>query len=352
MIQPDEIIRADDFQAEYTYECAEDIDSGDAVSLVVSDGAVSEININETNETNESDFRNTRFRGQSFTTGANTNKIKSVQLRLRNSAGAVDVTLRLRSALTGSDIASATRQVPDASTTTLSFSFLADVSPSTTYYLVLTATLSLDNYVFVKRGVTNAVGTTYVSTDSGASFSTESPNRTWYFSVEEGIGEVGTIMKSIATTFDSGINFIGFAKESKLLGENCKVNIWNFHETTGLTAGADYYLSDTAGAISTTAGTISRWIGKAESTTKLNRMLGIRKFVSPFITVGFSGTICPANGLVTFVRTGGIGGSTFTVNGVGFTTSSTAQQIFMEVEAGDNISTGGATSVTRFRIKQ
>ncbi len=70
-------------------------------------------------------------------------------------------------------------------------------------------------------------------------------------------------------------NFIGFAQQNASLGAT--VNIVNdnvFTTFSGLTVGATYFLSGTAGAISTTPGTVVVAVGYALSATtiKINRM--------------------------------------------------------------------------------
>ena len=72
-----------------------------------------------------------------------------------------------------------------------------------------------------------------------------------------------------ATNTDAS-KFFGFAKESKTAGETDVIFYTNIVDGfTGLTVGADYFLSDTAGAIATTPGTIEVKIGRAISATEI-----------------------------------------------------------------------------------
>ena len=77
--------------------------------------------------------------------------------------------------------------------------------------------------------------------------------------------------KSNATSNDSAANnFIGFALHGATSGDPVIVQVSGVVTGfTGLTAGSTYYLSDTAGAISTSAGSQSRKIGIAINATTI-----------------------------------------------------------------------------------
>jgi hypothetical protein len=80
------------------------------------------------------------------------------------------------------------------------------------------------------------------------------------------------IYKASASAWSYRINFIGFAIAGGSSGASIPVNDTSVvAEKTGLTAGSMYYLSNTQGAISTSSGTIGRRIGRATSTTRINR---------------------------------------------------------------------------------
>ena len=98
------------------------------------------------------------------------------------------------------------------------------------------------------------------------------------------------VYKASASAWAYRINFIGFAQSTATANNPVLVNTMEIvTEKTGLSAGSDYYLSDTQGAISTTAGTISRRIGRALSSTRLKRPKNGTP-VSGFISRSFSGT--------------------------------------------------------------
>jgi len=77
------------------------------------------------------------------------------------------------------------------------------------------------------------------------------------------------VFKASARNATNAGKFLGFVKESVSEGDEALVVVSNVFTTTGLTAGVPYYLSDTRGSISTSAGSISKKVGMALSTTKL-----------------------------------------------------------------------------------
>jgi len=87
----------------------------------------------------------------------------------------------------------------------------------------------------------------------------------------------GKVYKTDAGFDDERIhNFVGFAKEDGALDETHKVQVSGIVSgLSGLTTGSLYYLSDTAGAISDTAGTYEKIIGIAVSSTRLLLRPGI-----------------------------------------------------------------------------
>ncbi len=96
----------------------------------------------------------------------------------------------------------------------------------------------------------------------------------------------GKVYKTDADYHDWRIyNFIGFAKESGSANDVKKVQIGGKVEGfTGLTTGSYYYLSNTAGAISTSPGTFMALAGLAVSSTELilmkQRIIPVLTFAS------------------------------------------------------------------------
>lgn len=82
----------------------------------------------------------------------------------------------------------------------------------------------------------------------------------------------GKVYKASAASWAYRINLIGFAITAAGASSPIEVNTSQIvAEKTGLTPGSAYYLSDTQGAISTSAGTIQRKIGIATSATRILR---------------------------------------------------------------------------------
>jgi hypothetical protein len=80
------------------------------------------------------------------------------------------------------------------------------------------------------------------------------------------------VFKSSAAAFDVRFGVVGFAKNDALDGELVDIDFYFKQTRSGLTAGKHYYLSDTNGAISDTAGTIPFYLGTAVSSTELVRL--------------------------------------------------------------------------------
>ncbi|MFA6171959.1 MAG: DNRLRE domain-containing protein [Patescibacteria group bacterium] len=77
------------------------------------------------------------------------------------------------------------------------------------------------------------------------------------------------IFKSKADYSANTQRWVGFALETKAVDLSTKVQFTNIYTSSGLTPGSIYYLSDTSGAISTSAGTVSKKVGLALTATKL-----------------------------------------------------------------------------------
>jgi len=92
-----------------------------------------------------------------------------------------------------------------------------------------------------------------------------------YFQITQGIGTAGHIGQANSSYADARANqFMGFALAAISSSQSGDIQssgiVGGF---TGLTVGSTYYLSDTAGLISTSAGSQSRKVGIAISTTQL-----------------------------------------------------------------------------------
>lgn len=111
------------------------------------------------------------------------------------------------------------------------------------------------------------------------------------------------IYKASAAAFDHRLNFIGFALAGASSGAAVNINTANVvNEKTGLTSNTLYYLSNTQGAISTSAGTYERLIGRTVTTSKIIRKRGMVALNA--ISIASSGT-APCDGALYFTVGGG-----------------------------------------------
>jgi hypothetical protein len=88
----------------------------------------------------------------------------------------------------------------------------------------------------------------------------------FWFALNDTIGHV--LVKTDANYHSKTFNFVGIAQENGVAGGTVTVDI-QYGTTTGLEPMRDYFLSDTAGAIALTAGTIPYVIGKGLNATTL-----------------------------------------------------------------------------------
>jgi hypothetical protein len=135
------------------------------------------------------------------------------------------------------------------------------------------------------------------------------------------------IYKASASAWAYRLNFIGFAIDSIASGDSGLVNIQPIvTEKTGLTSGSMYYLSDTQGAISTSAGTIARKIGRALSSGILYRPKNGTP-VSGFIARSLALATAFAHCELSAYFTGGSPAKEVTLNGTTLYSSSSGDDI-------------------------
>jgi hypothetical protein len=275
-----------------TYTCGENIAINDAVALIPFTGALNTNVVDfETSDTNRS-ITPTTWRSQSYTTTATATTINRIRVRFLASTSSIgQVRLIIRSSLTGSNLYDSSGVNLPNTTGQHNITFIPriPVTGNTTYHLIVIGQDVGGGSISVRTDDTISYGSLNTSTDSGSSWSADTSGR-YYFSVDEGYFNKNEIIKTSASSFSSRLNFIGFARESKNIGESCLVNRGNYELLTGLTPGSDYYLSDTSGLISTTPGTIERVAGRAISATLFDRLLNKSRSVSAYqsVTVGFS----------------------------------------------------------------
>jgi hypothetical protein len=313
-----------------TYEAGENITSGDAVAITASTNQVVSTLVTHTTDNTNKSFGQNNWFAQSFTTSSVGTRIDNVTIKVAGD-GNSRFLLAIRDSLTGSNLWDG--EVIAPGNTTFSFSPKLTVTPSTTYYLVIYNHFADYNHN-LRVDNTDTYGTVHSSTNAGSSWSTDSGYR-WYMTILESSGVANIAYKASGASFDYRLNFIGFATSSVSTGQNLTINTSSKYSSTGLTPGA-YYLSDTPGEISTSAGTISRWVGEAISTTLLHRRLNRKRKVSGWISLASTLFNAPAPMQIQMVHQG-----TIVVDGV-TVTGGTDTDATPYIEAGDLVSvTGG-----------
>lgn len=179
--------------------------------------------------------------------------------------GSVQITIQADSAgaPSGVVLGTATKASVSTSMTEYDVDFVAPVGLTSgiTYWIVYESTVS---------------GERYRLNVSGAGTSYEYNGTVWNLQV----GEVYLVLKNIivdgylyladASAAGTSDGFIGFIQTGASPGGTAQVQIADvFSGLSGLTTGSIYYLSDTAGAISASAGTVTKKVGRAVSATEL-----------------------------------------------------------------------------------
>ncbi len=264
-----------------TLVAGENLTANDAIFVAKGDES-RRINAYSTTRSSNEGFASTTWLYQSFTTSANTTSVTRIKLWGGSSGNppSQSMTVRLRATPNGADMASGTSGFAGQNANGEMTIDIADtaVSPSTTYYLVM----SVPSESFVSYYMSGSATSVYsggasgISTNSGATWSVPSTVAgDFYFEVLEGDYVAGRAYKTVAATdFYAGTgltaNFIGFAQATVTSGNNVNVRCSGKKTSmSGLTPGTVYYLSNTPGAIATSAGTVSKKIGLALSATEI-----------------------------------------------------------------------------------
>lgn len=216
---------------------------------------------------------------QTFLTSADAVSIPKVTVVLRNNSGAGTPEFRIAiyetaaGKPTGSALGSQTQTVPPSTTATYTITFPTPVavSPSTTYAIVVSVNVfGLDPQIRYVTAGGYANGAVYYSADSGATWGAAQVEDL-DFDVYEIQTKEGYVYLSNATNNDElANNFVGFCINAANAEDNAYVVIGGVKDGfSALTTGDKYYLSDTAGEIANAAGTQSRPIGIAISSTEI-----------------------------------------------------------------------------------
>ncbi len=253
----------------------EDISAQNAV--VMSDGNVTKINpdISQTSKNTGTPAYDAYWDAQSFIATSTTVS----KINLYTSTGPIGnktFTVKIRSSLTGSDIGSTTFGTTGGEGEVLhSAIFSTAVSGLTignTYYIIVYSNGTSSAYPSLSINTPSAYadGQMYHSTDSGTNWSSDA-TIDFYFVLYASY-DAGTVLQSNATIANARANsFIGFSQSAITSGNTGTINLIGtvIDGFSGLSPGYIYYLSNSAGLISTSAGAQSRKIGVALSTTQL-----------------------------------------------------------------------------------
>jgi len=259
-----------------TYKTAgEAITDGEAV--IIGDASTYET----TQLVQDGDFSatDTAWFGQTFTMkGIN---IVSVTLRLNNTnitwAVTARVSIRATSAglPTGADLGykDVVQNKNSASLKTFTFDTPIAVTPNTEYaFIIRKVSANGDLDVWKDSADQYSNGNAVSSADSGSTWASEAPED-FYFRIVETSTVAGSLYLADASSGINSIfttNFIGFATATVAITETAPVILTgSTSNLTGLSTGSIYYLSNTAGAIATSAGDVSKKIGIALSATEL-----------------------------------------------------------------------------------
>jgi hypothetical protein len=272
----------------------EDIAAGDAVGLshfyssegVLLNNADAETEVTPTSST----WYAQKFRAPG---DASVVSYSTLYAYCRDKAGnstVVNGTIRLRSSLSGADIASATTEIWNNSPMWIGVNVQGLLTPGADYYVVVSiGHASYGTWYKTTDQAPLVGGERWTSTDSGASWTklNTTGNGDDFCIRLDGVynGALGhyQVFKASAAAFNNRFSFHGYAKESAVAGQ--PVTIIQSRVTTlhaGLSPGRKYYLSNTPGQISTTPGTVRLELGRAAAANTLVRTSP----TSPYVSVG------------------------------------------------------------------
>ena len=255
------------------FKCGESISFGNTVSLSDSGSGLSYGSLDiTTSELHR--IRNTDHTATRFTTSDSATTIEKVLIQTKNGAGSSTGSLTMRIQIQasdgtspdGSDLVNETLSVSwtanEQKTFTHTFSSPPSVTPSNDYFVIISLTTDPAQSIYHSGSTTNTNGDRK-SSNSGVSWGASSGN--FATVVYEKVLNTGTLFK--ASAIDSNNfrfnGYIGISQGNAKKDDIVKVTINGVSKIDNLSAGSVYYLSDTFGSISTSAGTNSLLVGKA-----------------------------------------------------------------------------------------
>lgn len=209
--------------------------------------------------------------GQTVTTPVNITKLSQVVFDAGTFGSARDYTLHIRATSaglpTGSDLITPITVTATNGAITFNVSPGLTLSANTKYAFLISINTNNCGVRFQSTDVYPS-GERVLSSDSGASWAATTGD--FYFTFTYIVDGNKLYMSNSSSNDSAANNFVGFSATSGNYGDN--INVINFGIYSGLTSltpGATYYLSNTSGEISSSAGSQSRKIGLAVSSTSL-----------------------------------------------------------------------------------
>ena len=269
-------------QASFTVNNYESIALGAAVAI--GDGNGIYTIDHQTTQNNSSPLStssgNNQF-GQTFTTKSDTTKLVSltVWMSSNNTAGTASVEAVIYATSggvpTGGSLGAVSASVPSNSSAgafVFTFGSPISLSASTQYAAVFKNTNNACLVTIYWQNSAVLTGGTMITTANAGSSWTVNASQTLYFIDTQIINDAGQLLNCNANGANSSRynNFIGFAAQSASVGTNCTVNVGGIdNNQTSLTVGVEYYLANSNGGLSTSAGSNSRKVGLSLSTTTI-----------------------------------------------------------------------------------
>ena len=281
MINTGKNIDAKDLNILGDFVAGEDIAKGDAVALAVT--GWQNASVQQLSDNSSKDFR-TIWYAQSFKVPTNATRLTKMILHINILSN--DYTyFYIKDGISGTVNTLYGAQLAQTLNGLKTFTMDVDISSyqgGNLYIIVGCGANNVGQYVYTDTTAPYTDGTMYSATSQNGTYTALSPQESMYFDLTMSAGDDNVIIKASASEYGARLNFLGFAIAGATAGNKVDIDVQDIttaHNQT-LTAGEMYYLSDTNGAISTTAGTIDRVIGYASDTQRLLRRRGA--VTSPF----------------------------------------------------------------------
>ncbi|HEY3742458.1 MAG TPA: hypothetical protein VGL53_21565 [Bryobacteraceae bacterium] len=265
-----------------TFTAATAVTKGQA--LIMGNGVSRYLNANQTGKGQNWQLLNAGnpYLGQTFTTSANCRSLSQFTIWVNDTFGVGEqitwwIYATSGGTPTGTALATGTFTAPYSNPSAITITPNLVLSPSTVYAIVLKDTGSSQNatYIYGNTGA-GLAGGSLIYSSNGSSWTTNS-GESLYLIEYEIITVAGEVQPSDTTqtvysadAYDLADNFCGFALSTVSANASVGVNLGPVDaDQSGLTPGSEYYLNGSAGAIGTTAGSVSVKVGIAMSATQL-----------------------------------------------------------------------------------